>query len=76
VYEALARAERYAAALGGRLGPLIELADPGVGNRGPRTIALAGAYASPDGGVETLDFTPVPLEVEVSVEGRWALVLP
>jgi len=76
VHEARVRAERYAAALGARLGPLIELADPGMdGYRGATMKAMA-AYDVGGEGFETMDFTPVPIEVEAGVEGRWALILP
>jgi uncharacterized protein len=73
VREARARAHRYAAALGGTLGPLIELADPRA-ERGAVALAARGAgYAE---GFETMDFSAVPVHVEASVDGRWALVLP
>jgi uncharacterized protein YggE len=76
VHAALIRARRYAAALGATLGPLIELADPGLdGYRGTPMRAMA-AYGTGGEGLETMDFTPVPIEVEASVEGRWALILP
>jgi len=76
VHEARVRAERYAAALGARLGPLIELADPGMdGYRGATMKAMA-AYDVGGEGFETMDFTPVPIEVEAGVEGRWTLILP
>jgi uncharacterized protein YggE len=73
VREARARAQRYAAALGGTLGPLIELADPAM-ERGP--VAFATRSAGHAEGLETMDFSPVPIEVEASLDGRWALVLP
>lgn len=73
VREARARAQRYAAALGGTLGPLIELADPRM-ERGP--VAFAARSAGHAEGFETMDFSPVPIEVQTSVDGRWALVLP
>lgn len=73
VHEARARAERYAAALGGRLGALVELADPEF--RGAtRAVALSGY--SPGEGFEIMDFAPVAVEVEASVQGQWALILP
>jgi uncharacterized protein YggE len=78
VHEARGRAERYAGALGGRLGPLIEIADPGAGTPGwsaERQMKLAYAGSSGDG-FETMDFTPVPIEVEVSVEASWTHILP
>ena len=71
VHEAVARAKRYAAALGGTLGSLIELADPGVS----ALIHNAAAYRAGEG-FETMDFSPVPIPVEVAVQGRWALILP
>jgi hypothetical protein len=77
VLEALTRARRYAAALGGTLGSLIELADPGLHGPGPgRAMHLASSYAAGGEGFETMDFSPVPITVEVGVEGRWALILP
>lgn len=78
VHEARGRAERYAAALGGRLGLLIEVADPGVGSPGwsaDRQMKLAYGGSGGDG-FETMDFTPVPIEVEVGVDASWALILP
>ena len=77
VHEALGRARRYAAALGGTLGPLIEIGDPGL-DRYQGRMAKAGALSGYGGGegFETMDFTPVPIEVEVSVDGRWRLILP
>ncbi|HEY3714139.1 MAG TPA: SIMPL domain-containing protein [Jatrophihabitantaceae bacterium] len=79
VHEARARAERYAAALGGRLGALIELADPGMGyprQRGDIAVAKVSYQSQPGEGFETMDFTPVPIEVEAGVQARWALILP
>src|SRR5262249_2386528 len=74
VREAHARAQRYAAALGGTLGPLIELADPRLGHH---AVQLGRADASMEGaGFETMDFSPLPIAVEAGVVGRWALVLP
>ena len=73
VHEARARAQRYAAALGGTLGPLIELADPRLGRQAVQLSRDAGMGGA---GFETMDFTPEPIEVEASVDGRWALVLP
>jgi uncharacterized protein YggE len=73
VREARARAQRYAAALGGTLGPLIELADPTM-DRGP--VAFAARSAGHADGFETMDYSPVPIEVQAGVDGRWALVLP
>jgi uncharacterized protein YggE len=73
VREARARAQRYAAALGGTLGPLIELADP---PRGHMAVQLGRDASMGGAGFETMDFSPEPIEVEARVDGRWALVLP
>lgn len=75
VHEALARARRYAAALGATLGPLLELADPGLSGQA-RDVAYARAAGLGGAGFETMDFSPVPIEVEVGVDARWALILP
>src|SRR5215469_8810312 len=69
VREARARAQRYAAALGGTLGPLIELADPRLAHQAvqlSRDASMGGA------GFETMDFSLEQIEVEASVDGRWA----
>jgi uncharacterized protein YggE len=79
VHRALARARRYAAALGATLGSLLELADPGLSRGSYRgSVALASGKSAGYGGegFETMDFTPVPIEVEVGVEARWSLILP
>ena len=73
VREARARAQRYAAALGGTLGPLIELADPRMEHG---AVAFAVRSAGHTEGFETMDFSPEPIEVEARVDGRWTLVLP
>ncbi|MDT4984526.1 MAG: uncharacterized protein QOF95_2016 [Pseudonocardiales bacterium] len=79
VHEAIARAGRYATALGGSLGRLVELTDIGMGG-GVRemavSLALAGSSKAAGPGLETLDFTPQPLDVSASVQGRWYLTLP
>jgi uncharacterized protein len=76
VHEAVARARRYAAALGGTLGSLVELADPRGNGGWHRANAVALGYVAGGEGFETMDFSPVPIPVEVAVEGRWALILP
>jgi hypothetical protein len=76
VHEALARAKRYAAALGGTLGSLIELSDPHANSGWHRANAVQLGYAAGGEGFETMDFSPVPVTVEEAVEGRWALILP
>ncbi|MEP7019460.1 MAG: SIMPL domain-containing protein [Pseudonocardiales bacterium] len=77
VHEAIARAGRYAAALGATLGRLVELTDTGMAHGGREMMFAASARAvdmSP--GLETLDFTPQPIEVYAGVQGRWYLTLP
>lgn len=77
VHEAIARAGRYAAALGGTLGRLVELTDTGMGHGGHEVMRRISAKAmdmSP--GLESLDFTPQPIEVYAGVQGRWYLSLP
>jgi uncharacterized protein len=78
VHEAIARAGRYAAALGGTLGRLVELTDTGMGHGGrDMAMMVAGHPAMPaDAGLEMLDFTPQPIDVHASVQGRWYLTLP
>jgi uncharacterized protein YggE len=61
VREAHARARRYAEALGGSLGRLIEVAD---------------TEQADTRGVDTTEFTPRPVPVRVTINARWALVLP
>jgi uncharacterized protein YggE len=75
VHAALVRARRYAAALGATLGPLLELADPGVSGHLREQAYARAAFAGGEG-FETMDFTPVPIEVEVGVDASWALILP
>jgi uncharacterized protein len=76
VREALARAERYAAALGGTLGRLVELSDTGMGGGGYR-LAMAASARDIGGrpGLESMDFTPQPIEISAGVQGRWYLNL-
>lgn len=78
VHEAIARAGRYAAALGGTLGRLVELADTGMDHSGIRLAARSAGMAMDSGGpgLETLDFTPQPIDVYAGVQGRWYLALP
>ena len=73
VREARARAQRYATALGGALGPLIELADPRLAHQ---AVQLSRDASMGGVGFETMDFSLEQIEVEASVDGRWALVLP
>jgi uncharacterized protein len=76
VHEARARAERYAAALGGVLGRLVELSDPGVGDLHHRmsTYALAAGRDTTD--LASVDLSPQPIEITASVNATWYLVLP
>jgi uncharacterized protein YggE len=80
VHEAIARAGRYAATLGGTLGRLVELTDTGTGSGGRdmAMAAMAGMEAGRPGGpgLEMLDFTPQPIDVYASIQGRWYLTLP
>lgn len=79
VHEAIARAGRYAAALGGTLGRLVELTDAGMDHGGMRLaagVALMSARDAGGPGLEMLDFTPQPVDVYASVQGRWYLNLP
>jgi uncharacterized protein len=75
VREALARAQRYAAALGGTLGRLVELSDTGMG--GGRAMRFAASAMDMGGrpGLESMDFTPQPVEISAAVQGRWYLTL-
>jgi len=79
VGEALARARRYAVALGGRLGTLIELADTGLLDAGPvrhESMSLGFMAGGSGEGFETMDFTPVPVQISATVDARWALIVP
>jgi uncharacterized protein YggE len=78
VRDAQTRAARYAEAVGGSLGDLVEIADPNVRDRGPvfltRAITAMGMQAA--GGLQDMDFTPQDVEVAATVEGRWVIALP
>lgn len=78
VHEAIARARRYAVTLGGTLGRLVELTDTGMDHGGMRLAAGTPGMAMDSGGagLETLDFTPQPVDVYASIQGRWYLTLP
>jgi uncharacterized protein YggE len=79
VGEALARARRYAVTLGGRLGTLIELADTGLLGGGPvrhESVSLGFMAGGSGEGFETMDFTPVPVQISATVDARWALIVP
>lgn len=77
VREAIARAQRYATALGGTLGQLVELSDTGLGGGPDMRLAMGQGMSSDQvAGLETLDFTPQPIDLSASVQGRWYLTLP
>ena len=76
VRDARERAERYAAALGGELGRLVELRDGEFGGRFDMGIAPISARVSDEPGLETLDLSPQPQHINASVQTRWYLVLP
>ncbi|QKG25474.1 SIMPL domain-containing protein [Actinomadura verrucosospora] len=78
--EAVARARRYAAALGARLTGLVELSDEGLGrDEGmPRPVALA-AYAGAPGDAgepEAIDLEPEVQIVRAAVEARFTATAP
>jgi uncharacterized protein YggE len=75
VREAMTRARRYAAALGGTLGRLVELSDTGMGG-GMRHFSAGSVSAGASPGLDTLDFTPQPVDLSAGVEARWYLTLP
>lgn len=80
VHEARARAQRYAAALGGTLGRLVELSDIGHGgvfqSRASKRAASPAMSVIEPPGLESLDLSPRPVELSASVNARWYLVLP
>jgi uncharacterized protein YggE len=78
VLEARARAERYAAALGGALGRLVHLTDGNGGHRYAAAASMRGGLLQGGGppDMASLDLTPQPLEVSTSVTVTWYLVLP
>jgi uncharacterized protein len=73
VAEALSRARRYAAVLGGTLGGLVELADPGL--LGDASVGLARAAAGAQLSFGGMNFAPVPVQVSAAVDARWQLVV-
>ncbi len=72
VQAAVVRARRYAEAVGGTLGRLVQISDTGI--QVHRTMALS-ATAPGGGGLGAMDFTPEPVEVSATVEGRWVIDL-
>jgi uncharacterized protein YggE len=76
VEEARGRAERYAAALGGTLGRLVEISDPEAGGHLYRGAVAHAASARMDADLGLLDFDPQQVTISARVEARWYLVLP
>ena len=75
VADARDRAEGYAAALGGRLGPLLRLSEAG-GGAGPREMRMMAARAevsAPD--VRELGLEPEPVRVDAHCTTVWELIL-
>lgn len=75
VHEARTRAQRYAAALGGSLGRLVELRDPQAGGRRP-TFAMAAMRGGRAPEVSELDLSPQPITISATVEATWYVDLP
>lgn len=75
VHAARQRAERYAVALGGALGSLIELRDGDGYGSGPMA-AMEFRGKAESSGLESMDLSPVPQTVTASVQARWYLLLP
>jgi uncharacterized protein YggE len=75
VEEARARAERYAAALGGSLGRLVELSDP-EGAHGFAPVAMAMHSRAEEADLGMLDYSPQQVTLSATVQARWYLVLP
>ncbi|MDJ0384310.1 SIMPL domain-containing protein [Streptomyces sp. G-G2] len=83
VLEAVKRAREYAEALGARLAALVELADLGAEDAGPRLMAApAGAMRSmafggaPDGPAPALDLEPQRQTVYAQVNARFTMTPP
>lgn len=73
VADARERAEGYAAALGGRLGPLRRLTDAAEhAGRGAYRLAAADAETAPD--VRDLGLEPEPVEVTAHCTASWTLL--
>lgn len=73
VTDARQRAEGYAAALGGRLGPLRRLTDAAEhGGRGAARLAAADAEMAPD--VRDLGLEPEPVVVTARCTAAWTLL--
>jgi uncharacterized protein YggE len=70
------RAERYATALGGTLGRLVELRDPEGGGWYAEAVPVAAAFGRARPDVDDLDFQPVAVTVHAAITATWSLVLP
>ncbi|HEU5026534.1 MAG TPA: SIMPL domain-containing protein [Spirillospora sp.] len=80
-HEAVARARRYAGALGARLTGLVELSDEGLGrDEGmAQPVALAGAFGRAPGDAgepEPIDLEPETQIVRAAVEARFTATAP
>ncbi|MCW0212106.1 MAG: SIMPL domain-containing protein [Pseudonocardia sp.] len=76
VADARRRAEGYAAALGGRLGPLRRLTESdGRGARPMFAMRAAGVEGAPDVDVRDLELEPEPVRVTVQCTTTWGLEL-
>lgn len=74
VADARERAEGYAAALGGRLGPLVSLGDVAAHAPSPRMMAARAEAAPPD--IRDLGLEPEPVEILARCTATWELDLP
>ncbi|MGI5322953.1 SIMPL domain-containing protein [Actinomadura nitritigenes] len=79
--EAVARARRYAEALGARLTGLVELSDEGLGRDESMAapVALAGAFSRAPGDAgepEPIDLEPETQTVRAAVEARFTATAP
>jgi uncharacterized protein YggE len=79
--EAVARARRYAGALGARLTGLVQLSDEGLGrDEGmSQPVTLAGAFGRAPGGAEEpepIDLEPAAQIVRAAVEARFTATAP
>ena len=74
VADARERAEGYADALGGRLGPLVSLGDASAHGGSPRMMMARAEAAVPD--VRDLGLEPEPVEVAVRCTATWELAIP
>ncbi len=75
VHEAQERATRYAAALGGELGRLVELRDPNAAGHGYAHAMEASMQLRRAPEISAIDLTPQPLSISATVDATWYLVL-